>query len=174
MEIKSKACCVFGHRKIEEKEKLEEKLSEIFERLISCDQVDTFYVGSRSEFDALCRQVLSDKKKEHPYIKRIYVRAEYPDISEDYKKHLLKDCDETYFPEKIRSAGRAVYVERNFKMIDKSDYCVILFKDTYLPPKRKHSNKDLTEYQAKSGTGLAYKYAVQKNKTIINLAQETL
>ena len=174
MEKLSKACCVFGHRNIEEKEKLKEDLDRVFESLITCENVDTFYVGSKSDFDALCREVLAHKKKKYPDIKRIYVRAEYPDIRDDYKKHLLENCDQTYFPERIRNAGRAVYVERNFEMIDKSDFCVVFFKDTYLPPKRKHSNKDLTEYQAKSGTGLAYKYAVQKNKTIINLVKEML
>jgi len=63
METKNKTCCVFGHRKITGREELREKLSEIFENLIVYKNVDTFFVGSRSEFDSLCREILSQKKK---------------------------------------------------------------------------------------------------------------
>ena len=144
---------------------------EIFENLIVFENVDTFYVGSKSEFDELCREVLAVKKEKYPHVKRIYVRAEYPDISDDYQKYLLKSCDATYFPEKARNSGKAVYVERNLEMIDKSDICVVYFKDDYLPPRRRNSRRDLFDYQPKSGTMLAYKYAVQKKRMIINLAK---
>ena len=173
METEKKSCCVFGHRKIAGKEELKVRLSAIFENLIINDNVDTFYVGSRSEFDDLCRDVLSDQKEKYPHIQRIYIRAEYPDINEDYRKYLLQRCDDTYYPERAINAGKAVYVERNCEMIDKSDICVIYFNDGYLPPRRKNSWRDLTDYQPKSGTGIAYKYAVQKKRTIINLAEDT-
>ena len=144
---------------------------EIFENLIVFENVDTFYVGSKSEFDELCREVLAVKKEKYPHVKRIYVRAEYPDISDDYQKYLLKSCDATYFPEKARNSGKAVYVERNLEMIDKSDICVVYFKDDYLPPRRRNSRRDLFDYQPKSGTAIAYNYAVQKKRMIINLAK---
>ena len=34
----------------------------------------------------------------------------------------------------------------------------------HLPPQRKRANRDLTSYQPKSGTRIAYEYAVQKSK----------
>ena len=170
METEKKTCCVFGHRKIAEKDGIKEKLAEIFENLIVYQNVDTFLVGSRSEFDDLCRDVLAVKKEKYPHIMRVYVRGEYPYISESYENYLLKRCDKTYFPERLLNAGKAVYVERNYEMIDNADICVIYYKDEYLPPERKHSKRDLFNFQPKSGTAIAYKYALQKNKIIINLA----
>ncbi len=171
MNTGEKACCVFGHRKVLEKDEIREKLSEIFERLIVSENVNIFYLGSRSEFDDLCRQVLAVKKEKYPHIKRIYIRAEYPDINEDYENYLLKSCEVTYFPERAINGGKAVYVERNCEMIDKSDFCVVYFKDGYLPPRRKGGNKDLFDYQPKSVSGIAYNYAVRKKRLIINLAE---
>ena len=172
METENKACCVFGHRKVEEKEKLKERLSEIFENLIVCVNVDTFLLGSRSEFDDLCRDVLAVKKEKYPHIMRVYVRGEFPYISKDYENYLLKSCEKTYFPKRALKAGKAVYVERNYEMIDKADICVVYFKEGYSPCKTKITAMGLSVHQQKSGTGVAYQYAVNKKKTIINLAHE--
>ena len=157
---KKRACCVFGHRKVPEKDSLKGKLSAVFENLIVNENVDTFYLGSSSQFDDLCRELLSHKKEIYPHIQRIYVRAEYPYISEDYEKYLLESCDKTYFPEKSLNAGRAVYTERNYEMINNSDICVIYFENDKFPS---------DNINGKSGTALAFKYAVQKKKIIINL-----
>ena len=154
-----KTCCFFGHRKISEAESLKIKVYEVMENLILYNNVDTFLMGSKSDFDSLCRNVVSELKEKYTHIKRIYIRAEYPDINEDYENYLLESCEETYYPQRARNAGKAVYVERNCEMIDRADCCIVYFKDGYLPPGRK------------SGTGIAYKYAVQKKRTIINLAE---
>ena len=77
--------------------------------------------------------------------------------------------EDTYFPEKIRGSGKASYVERNREMIDKSNFCVVYYDENYLPPRRKNSRRDLTDYQPKSGTKLAYDYAEKKGLKIINL-----
>ena len=169
--MKTKKCCVFGHRKVTEKEAVTKQLEELLEHLIVQENVETFFVGSKSEFDDLCREVLAVKKEQYPHIKRIYVRAEYPDINEDYEKYLLKSCEKTYFPKKARNAGKAVYVERNYEMIDQSDICIVYWKNDYLPPNRTNHKRDVFRYQPKSGTKVAYDYAVRKNKLIINLAQ---
>ena len=92
----------------------------------------------------------------YPHIKRIYVRAEYPYINDHYTSYLLKSYDETYFPEKIIGAGRAVYVERNYEMINQSKFCVFYYDASLCDPKRK------------SGTKIALDYAVKNNKTVIN------
>ena len=172
MNEERKTCCFFGHRKIAEADSLKIKVYEVMENLILHNNVDTFLMGSKSEFDRLCRKVVSELKEKYPLIKRIYIRAEYPDISDDYERYLLENCEATYYPERARNAGKAVYVERNCEMIDKSNYCIVYFKDSYLPPRRKNSRRDLFDYQPKSGTGIAYKYAVQKKKEIINVADE--
>ena len=69
----------------------------------------------------------------------------------------------------MENAGRASYVERNQEMINQSDYCVVHYDENYLPPKRRNSRRDLFEYQPKSGTAVAYDYAVKKKKEIINV-----
>ena len=53
-------------------------------------------------------------------------------------------------------------------MIDRSDYCVFYYNPNYLPNMRKVSKQSLY-YQPKSGTKLAYDYAVKKGKSIMNL-----
>ena len=156
MENQKKACCVFGHREITGKDELKIKLREVIENLIVCENVDTFYLGSKSQFDSLCCEVLAEEKKKYPHIERVYVRGEFPDINDNYEKYLLEGCERTYFPQKARNSGRAVYVIRNCEMIDNSDICLVYFKSDYKKPK--------------SGTEIAYKYALRKKRKIINLA----
>ena len=150
-------CCFFGHRKIKETEERKVNLIKIIEHLIVEKQVDTFLFGSKSDFDNLCVALVTEMKEKYPYIKRVYVRAEYPHISEPYKRYLLQNYEDTYYPESILNAGRAVYVKRNYEMIDKSHYCVVYYDEQSLPSTRK------------SGTKIALDYAVKKGKTVINV-----
>ena len=166
---KHKSCSFFGHRKIEETEELKSRLRSVIVNLIEKEGVSIFLFGSKSEFDSLCLKNVTELKQKYPYIKRIYVRAEFPYIDDDYKKYLLKSYDDTYYPLSATGAGKAVYVERNCEMIDKSRFCVIYYDESYLPPRRKNSKYDLIDYQPKSGTKIAYDYAVKKKKEIINL-----
>ncbi len=162
--------CFFGHRKIDETEELKNNLYEIIENLIVNEKVDTFYFGSKSQFDDLCHEIVTGLKDKYPHIKRIYVRSAYQHIPDWYEDSLLKQYEGTYFPERMEKAGRASYVERNQEMINKSDFCVVYYDKNYLPPRRRTSRRDLTDYQPKSGTAVAYDYAVRKKKEIINLA----
>ena len=150
-------CCFFGHKTIEESESLREKLCRVIENLIVHEKVDTFLFGSKSCFDSLCLNIVTKLKEKHPHIKRVYVRAEYPIIDESYLAYLLNSYDETYFPEKLLGAGKAVYVERNHEMIHKSRFCIMYYDKTYATTKRK------------SGTKLAYAYAEKHNRMIINI-----
>ena len=147
-------CCFFGHRTINETEELRTKITEAVEKLITDNNVDTFLFGSKSEFDSLCLELVTELKEKHPHVKRIYVRAEYPIINESYTAYLLKSYDETYYPEKLRCAGRAAYVERNYEMINNSKYCVVYYDEPNAPTIRK------------SGTKIALDYALKKGKEI--------
>ena len=110
---KDKTCCFFGHRKIKVSEELKERLTKAVEELIIKD-VDNFLFGSKSEFDSFALTLVSQLKEKYPHIKRIYVRAEFPDIDEKYKKYLLESYDDTYYPDGLISAGKAIYIERNY------------------------------------------------------------
>lgn len=162
-------CCFFGHRKIDETEELKNNLYEIIENLIVNEKVDTFFFGSKSQFDDLCHKVVSELKEKYSHIKRIYVRSAFQHIPDWYEESLLNHYEGTYFPEHMEKAGRASYVERNQEMINKSNFCVVYYDENYLPPRRKNGKRDLFDYQPKSGTAVAYDYAVKKKKKIINL-----
>ena len=150
-------CCFFGHRKVEITDELRNKLCNSVEKLIVEENIDTFLFGSRSQFDDLCYQIVSELKEEYHCIKRIYVRAQFPYINDDYKSYLLQRYEETYYPDSILKAGKSSYVERNCEMINKSKFCVICYDEANLNGKQR------------SGTKIAYEYAVKHSKKIINL-----
>jgi len=153
--MEKNTCCFFGHRTITETEELRTKLIKIVERLITDEKVDTFLFGSKSRFDSLCLEVVTKLKEKYPHVKRIYVRAEFPFINDDYLKYLLKSYDDTYYPEKLIGAGRAAYVKRNYEMINSSKYCIVYYDGFVAPVTRK------------SGTKIALDYAIEKCRDII-------
>ena len=148
-------CCFLGHKKINETEELKSKLIGIIEKLIEEENVDTFFFGSKSRFISLCLELVTEIKEKHPHIKRVYVRAEYPYISEQYKDYLLGNYDDTYYPKNIINSGRASYVERNYEMVNNSQFCVIYYDEQSTPTTRK------------SGTKVALDYAIKQRKKII-------
>lgn len=161
------AVCFIGHRTIADGDAVYSCLFATVETLIR-EGHSKFLLGSRSEFNSMAVSILKELKPKYPHIERIYVRAEYPHINEDYRSFLLESCDDTFFPEALLSAGRAIYAERNQILIDESSICVFYYDSTYaLPPTQ--SNRRLIPQNRKSGTHIAYDYAVRKGKTIINL-----
>ncbi len=155
--MKTNTCCFFGHRTINETKKLKLKLIETIEKLIVEKEVDTFLFGSKSRFNSLCLETVTALKEKYPNIKRIYVRAEYPYISELYKNYLLESYEYTYYPEKIINSGRAAYIKRNYEMIENSQFCIVYYDEHLSPTTRK------------SGTKIALDYALKKGKKIIRI-----
>lgn len=176
---KHKSCSFLGHRKINATEKLKEQVKEIAENLIVAYGVRTFLFGSRSEFNSLCHSVVSGLKEKYPYIKRIVYtcKSETCVLEEERKKwetifyNLKKEkifllgYEEEIEHKTKQTAGKASYIERNQAMIDDSDYCVFYFDKNY----QVTYGKEERNYNIKSGTAIAYKYAVRKQKRIINL-----
>ncbi len=165
-------CCFFGHRKIKDTVRLRARLLSVIEGLLTEEGTDTFLFGSKSEFNSLCHEIVTDLKEKHPHIKRVFVRAEYPFIGEKYREYILKDYEDTYFPEYMINAGKAAYVERNLEMIDKSGICVVYYNPDYELPYRKEGQFELSRRLPKSGTKIAYEYAVRKKAVIINVFLE--
>ena len=87
---------------------------------------------------------------------------------EKKKVHLLGVEKEFEHRTKYTS-GRAGYVERNQAMINNSDFCIFYYDRNYKPEMRKYSKSDIGYYQPKSGTAIAFDYASQKKKIIVNL-----
>lgn len=153
----SKIACFIGHRKIVETKELTEQLYKIIEKLITNEKVETFLFGSKSAFNSLCYEQVSDLKEKYPFIKRIFVRAEYPVINNSYIEYLHKYYEDTYYPSSVMGAGKAAYIKRNYEMIDKSNFCVFYFNEDCLPKGRK------------SGTKIVLDYAVRKRKNVFIL-----
>lgn len=153
--MEDSTCCFIGHRKINETKELKLKLCEIIEKLIVDENIDTFLFGSKSRFNSLCHELVTQIKEKYPHIKRIYVRAEYSDINEEYTNYLLQSYEDTYYPEKIIGAGKAVYVERNYEMINKSRFCIFYYDEQNAPTTRK------------SGTKIALDYAKKMHKILL-------
>lgn len=155
--METNTCCFIGHRTINETQALRAKLTGIVEKLITENTVDTFLFGSKSRFNDLCYELVTELKGKYSHIKRVYVRAEFPDISLSYEEYLLQRYEQTYYPEKVIEAGRAAYVERNREMIEKSKFCVIYYEEGKIPVTRK------------SGAETALQYAIKRRKAIIKL-----
>lgn len=167
----SMVCCFFGHRKIVKTLELIHILTQITEDLIVKEKVNIFLFGCNSEFDDLCYDTVTSLMDKYPYIKRVYVRAKFPYISDEYKYHLSERFEDTYYPEKVFNSGKASYVMRNQDMIDHSDFCLFYYDENYMPPRRNNRSSSIM-YQPRSGTEIAFKYAVKKNKRIINIAKK--
>ena len=148
--------CFIGHRVIEKTEELISLLKETVVRFVE-NGVTTFLFGSMSEFDSLSWEIVTEMKETYSSIKRVYVRSAYQYIDKLYEEYLLKFYEESYFPPKLKNAGKYSYVERNYAMIDDCTYCVFYYNESYNVPLKR------------SGTKIAYNYAVKKKKEIINL-----
>lgn len=153
MNILEQSCCFIGHKEIENKSYLYKQLKQCIQNLITKSNITTFLFGSRSEFNDLCLKVVTELKDTYPYIKRVYIRAEYEYISIDYTNYLLTFYDETFYAKKAHNANRFVYVKRNEELIDNSIICIFYYK--YNIPH--------------SGTAIAFNYAQKHKKHIIEI-----
>lgn len=183
----SKACSFFGHRTIEETPELVQRLRNEIVKLIENDGVNVFLFGSRSDFNELCHKIVSELRGFYPDIKRIGYpcRSEVFVLEKDRERieqtHFSVTKQEVHFygvEEEVEykdrwAAGKGQYVQRNQAMIDDSDYCIFYYNEEYLPPKRKQSKRNISDYQPKSGTKIIFDYAIQQSKkrdlTIINV-----
>jgi len=162
---------------------LREKIRKTVKQLITEENVIYFLFGSRSNFDSLCHDVVTEQQEAYPCIQRVAYtcqhecatmkedKAEKEQIWSSILKRpmRIKDYDAEYEHPTKYTSGKASYVERNQAMINDSDFCVFYFDESYLPPRRKYGSNFLSDYQPKSGTAVAYQYAMQKKKVIINL-----
>ena len=176
-------CSFFGHRKIEITEELKQQVKEIVEDLIVNHNVLTFLFGSRSDFDYLCHLVVTELKEKYPNIKRIAYtcrsetctleseRAHWEEVYSHFRKEkvTLLGVEEEVEHKTKYTSGRASYVERNQAMINDSDYCIFYYDENYQPEMRKYSKRSIGYYQPKSGTALAFAYAKQKKKEVVNV-----
>lgn len=163
-----KKCCFIGHRTIKITDALTEKLKRIIEGLIVEEGVRCFLFGGRSEFDDLCHGIVTEYQTKYSNVYRIAYtcRSEYAMKNDEALRLSIKaKCFEGEIKsDRLLGSGSAAYVVRNREMIDASFFCVFYYDESYMPPKRKRSTRDQSTYQPKSGTRLAYEYAISKSK----------
>ena len=173
----NKTCSFIGHREIENCPYLESKIIATVENLIENHNVTDFLFGSNSQFDNMCHKIVTKLQETYPYIKRVVYTCkseecvyenERDELEKTFSSLLKRQIKLKSFEDEVEHknkyvAGKASYVERNFAMIDDSDYCVFYYDENYNPEINKFS------FSHKSGTKLAYLYATKRQKTIINL-----
>ena len=162
-----KACSFFGHRDTPQTEELKQKVRETVERLIVEEGVDTFLFGSRSKFDELCHMVVTELKEKYPHIQRIAYLCKHESgcLAGEGKKEqcrikeltgrdvYVREFEDIKRSSRVNSAGRASYVERNYWMINDSDFVVV--------------HLDEERNGGKRGTRLAYKYSLRQKKSML-------
>ncbi len=153
-----KTCCIFGHRVFDKTKDIEIKVKKTIIDLIEKENVTQFLFGSKSDFVDFCYSVVSGLKENYPFLIRVYVRAEYPIVNVNYCKYLKNLYEDTYFYNNKSITHKNDYIKRNQTMIEKSDICMFYFNKNYIP-----------KTKTRSGTGIAYNYAVKKGKKIVNV-----
>lgn len=171
MENSNHCCCFLGHRKCRIIDDVVRRTTNYAEYLINEHDVDTFMFGSRSNYTDMCLSVVTELMERYPYIRRVYVRAEFPCIDEEYHLYLLKYYDYTYYPNNILNAGKYVYVERNYEMINNSKFCIVYYNEEYRLPKNYEKDGIMVRH-TNSGTKLAYEYARKMKRTIFNAFEQ--
>lgn len=180
--LKYKACFI-GHRRIEVTNDLKKKFKQIIENLIINHNVLIFLFGSKSDFNHICHSIVTELREKYPKIKRIGYscksetfileneRLKWQKIFSNVQNNEINilAVDEELEHKTKYVSGKASYIERNKAMIDDSDWCIFYYDDNYLPESRRYSKRSNYYYQPNSGTRLAYLYAKQKKKQIINL-----
>lgn len=149
-----------GHRKIDDVFSVRNKLRKLVETLIVDYGANTFVFGSKSIFDDICYSVVTSLMYKYDNIRRVYVGAEFGDIDKSYIDYLSFLYEETLFPNSANKKCAALYLKRNEKMIDLCDTAVVYLDDSSLSYAKAH---------AKSCTKYAIRYALRKNKTILNV-----
>lgn len=139
------------------------KVHTLIEKLIVEASVCTFLFGSKSQFNDLCYEIVSNLKNVYPHVQRVYVRAEFPYIDDTYTSYLLGLYEKTYYPADILNSGRLAYIKRNYEMINKSKFCVVYYNEGYTTP------KNSTSHQTKSGTKIALDYAIKNKRIVLNV-----
>ena len=167
------SCSFFGHRNTILTDGEKNKLERLIENLIR-KGVKTFLFGNKSKFYEECHKIVSDLMAKYEGLKRVMYVVKSQGIIFSFQKEkwqkrynemglkdYIIDVEEKREFKNINYAGKASYIERNLEMIDESDYCIFYYNEIFTK-----------KLKTKSGTALAYDYAMKKKKKIINLTNE--
>ncbi len=95
-------CCFIGHRKIQDKAAVQEKVKEVVEDLIAEQGVGTFHFGSRSEFDDICHAVVTEFQKNHPDIVRVNYNCKSEYVVKKAERERLEKIESAVLKKEVR------------------------------------------------------------------------
>lgn len=176
-----KSCCFIGHRIVKDKNSTIKIVTEVANKLIS-HGIYNYIFGSNSDFDQICYNVITKLKQKYPNIIRIKFLCFGETPIDNTKKEMLEKflngkientiClnvyDKYIKTDTNNKYGKLSYIKRNNAMIDNSNICIFYYNQNYLPDKI-HTHNNMIIKQPKSGTKIAYEYAISKHKNIINV-----
>ncbi len=177
------ACSFFGHRNVELTRNEMKIIRDLLVDLIENKDVDLFLFGSRSNFDFACHQIITDLKCAYPNIIRVCYTCKSETCTFEKDREYWEKVYSKFEHREIKllgverevehknkwTSGKASYVERNYAMIDDSEYCIFYYDENYKVDLKKQLEKSSVLYLPKSGTALAYNYAKSKGKIIYNV-----
>ncbi len=153
METIEKTCSCFGHSKVNITDELIARTRIEIDKAVA-DGVRIFLFGGRSDFDDLCYDLVTEKRNAEPQldIKRVFCFALDEQLRKPPRWFIKKEYEALECPTKSFDYWYTSIYYRNLAMIDQSD--LILF---------------WVEKREISGAYKTYRYAVKKQKNIINL-----
>ena len=136
-----------GHREIlSGEDEIRKILIEEVEILINNGATE-FLLGGYGSFDYMCAGVVKELKQKYPHIKSVLVK---PYLSTPFDEWLY---DESEYPPIENVIKKFAIIKRNEYMVDRADTLIAYVK-----------------YET-GGAATTLKYAVKKNKAIINIAK---
>jgi len=150
-----KICSVFGHSQLfDDRNLLKTRLEREFLNLIVNKDVKKFLFGGFGEFDFLCYEIVSELKKEFPFIQRIHCVENERLLRQDKRPLWLKNREYEqiiYLEPDFKYWYTQIYY-RNLEMIKTSDYIIFYIRNT-----------------ENSGAYKALKFANNTNKIVIKI-----
>ncbi len=138
--MEMKTACLIVHRNFEISDKYYSKLKIFFEDLILNKNVQIFLFGSRSNFDYVCHNIVTELKEKYPFIQRMCYTCKSENCTLESERKYWEERYSYFRKKKVRllgvekevehktkwTAGRASYVEINQAMINDSDICIFI------------------------------------------------
>lgn len=145
-------CSFFGHREIFCD--LNSELREAIEIAINEYDITTFYVGEQGSFDRIAKGVVTAMKQKYPQIRLILILPYFTNRLNQYKDIYTLEYDEIIIPSILDGIHpKGAITKRNRWMVDESQLIISYVSRSY------------------GGAYNTVKYAIRKNKSIINIAQ---
>lgn len=143
------SACFIGDKKIKFTELWKKADAAVYELIKN--GVTRFIFGESSEFGNLCLYIAGIYKEKNPEIERIKFKIN-PDETENYILGISGKYDKKILFRFTDGSEQSEEIKRYIAMVYESEYCVFYYGD-------KPSGEILA----------AYKYALDKNKKIVNL-----